>query len=136
MAKNAYRKEALSDEQIEELQEAVEEKEEKTRSFFQSLFSSEVVSSQRFAGHLPFIAFMGFLAIVYISNRHYAERTARQIDRVSREVKELSWDYKSLSAELMKQTTQTEIAKRAEQLGLKERTTPPMKIVIKKEGKK
>lgn len=135
MAKNVYRSEPLSDEQIEEMQVAVEEKEAHTKRFLRALFSGNRVSSLSFARQMPFIAFLGFLAIVYISNRHYAERTARQIDRLSKEVKELSWDYKSLSAELMKKTTQTEIAKKAEPLGLKERTAPPMKIVIRNEEK-
>lgn len=135
MAKNAYRKQVLSDEQIEELADAVEEKEEKTRSFFRGLFSEEYLSSANFVKHLPFMAFLGLLAIIYIANRHYAENNVRQIDRLSREVKELSWDYKSLSAELMKQTTQTEIARKVEALGLKERTEPPFKVTIGKDGK-
>lgn len=135
MARNAYKKRALSDEQIEELAEAVEEKEAVTRNFFRTLFSSESMSSASFVKHLPFVAFLGLLAIVYIANRHYAEGNARQIDRLSREVKELSWDYKSLSAELMKQTTQSEIARKAELLGLKERIEPPFIINIKTGGK-
>lgn len=135
MAKNAYRKEPLSEEQIEEMQEAVEEKAEAANSFFRDLMSSERFSASAFAQYVPFIAFIGLLAIVYIANRHYAENTIRQIDRLSREVKEMSWDYKSLSAEVMKKTTQSEIAKKAEVTGLKERTTPPMKIIVKKEKK-
>lgn len=135
MAKNSYRKEPLSEAQIEELQDAVSEKEEVTRNFFRDTLSSEHLSSSHFMKFLPFIAFLGFLAIVYIANRHYAERTVRQIDRTSREVKELNWDYKSLSAELMKMSTQTEVAKKAEALGLKERTAPPMKIVVENSKK-
>jgi len=131
MAKNVYKKQPLSEEQIEEMQDAVEEKAEVTRNFFNSLFSSEHFSSKNFVEFVPFIAFVGFLAIVYIANRHYAENSVRQIDRLSREVKEMSWDYKSLSAELMKESTQTEIAKKAEPLGLEERTAPPRKIVLR-----
>ncbi len=135
MARNAYKKEPLSEAQIEELQDAVSEKEEVTRNFFRDLLSSDYLSSGNFVKFLPFIAFVGLLAIVYIANRHYAERTVRQIDRTSREVKELSWDYKSLSADLMKMSTQTEIAKKADALGLKERTAPPMKIVVENSKK-
>ncbi|WP_232046906.1 FtsL-like putative cell division protein [Sphingobacterium daejeonense] len=64
-----------------------------------------------------------------------AENTVRRIDKLGREVKELGWDYKSLNAELMKLTTQTEIAKRADTLGLKERTEPPIKLEIVREVK-
>ncbi len=135
MARNSYRKEPLSEEQQEELQETVEEKADATRNFFQSLFSSAWFSSQIFVGYIPFIAFVGLLAIIYIANRHYAERTVREIDRLGREVKEMNWDYKSLSADLMKLTTQTEIAKRVDSMGLKERTEPPKKIVVVKTKK-
>ena len=130
MARNAYKRQPLSEEQQAELQETVEEKADATRSFFQSLFSTDRFSSSTFVGYIPFIAFVGLLAILYIANRHYAERTVRQIDHLGREVKEMNWDYKSLSADLMKLTTQSEIAKRVDTMGLKERTEPPKKIVI------
>lgn len=93
------------------------------------------LSSYLVARNLPFAAFVIFLGLLYISNRHLAERTVRAIDRLGRDVKELSWDYKSLSADLMKMTTQTEIAKRADTLGLKERTEPPIKIEVVKKKK-
>src|SRR5690606_6560975 len=108
MVKNAYKQQPLSEEQQAELQETVEEKADATRSFFNSL-TSERFSSLAFLGYIPFIAFAALLAIFYIANRHYAERTARQIDQLGKEVKEMNWDYKALSADLMKLTTQSEI---------------------------
>ncbi len=135
MARNAYKQQPLSEEQQAELQDTVEEKADATRTFFQSLFSSDRFSSSSFVGYIPFIAFVGLLAILYIANRHYAERTAREIDRLGREVKEMNWDYKSLSADLMKLTTQTEVAKRVDSMGLKERTEPPKKIAVIREKK-
>lgn len=124
----------MSEEQQAELQETVEERADATNSFFQSLFSSDRFSSAAFVNYIPFIAFVGLLAIIYIANRHYAERTVREIDQLGREVKEMNWDYKSLSADLMKLTTQTEIAKRVDTMGLKERTAPPKKIVVVRGG--
>ncbi|WP_257657733.1 FtsL-like putative cell division protein [Parapedobacter lycopersici] len=132
MVKNAYKKVPLSDEQQEALQDTVEEKADATRNFFQSFLGSDRFSSESFVRYIPFIAFAGLLAILYIANRHYAERTAREIDRLGKEVKEMNWDYKSLSADLMKLTTQTEIAKRVDSMGLKERTQPPKKIIVVK----
>lgn len=131
--RNTIRNQELSEDVQEEISESVEEKVEETRSFLRDLFSPSRLSSYLVARNLPFIAFLAFLALLYISNRHMAERTVRQIDRLGREVKELSWDYKSLSAELMKLTTQSEIAKRADTLGLKERTEPPIKLEVLKE---
>ncbi|SFC16303.1 hypothetical protein SAMN05421747_105138 [Parapedobacter composti] len=132
--RNTYKKGPLSEEQQAELQETVEERADATNSFFQSLFSSDRFSSAAFVNYIPFIAFVGLLAIIYIANRHYAERTVREIDQLGREVKEMNWDYKSLSADLMKLTTQTEIAKRVDTMGLKERTAPPKKIVVVRGG--
>ena len=134
MAINAYKKEPLSEEQQEALENAVEEKADATKNFIQSLFASSRFSSESFVRYIPFLVFVGLLSMIYIANRHYAERTAREIDRLGRDVKEMNWDYKSLSAELMKMTTQTEIAKRVDSMGLKEHTDPPKKIVVVKEA--
>ncbi|MGN0002321.1 MAG: FtsL-like putative cell division protein [Sphingobacterium composti] len=131
--RNTLRNQELSEDVQEEISESVEEKVEVTQSFLRDLFSPSRLSTYLVTKNLPFIAFLLFLALLYISNRHLAERTVRQIDRLGREVKELSWDYKSLSAELMKLTTQSEIAKRADTLGLKERTEPPIKLEVLKE---
>jgi len=136
MAKrNTIKQKELSEEIQAEMSEAVEEKVEETENFINTFFSQKKVSTYLVARNLPFIAFLAFLGLLYISNRHLAENTVRRIDRLGREVKELSWDYKSLNAEQMKLTTQTEIAKRADTLGLRERTVPPIKLEIVKELK-
>ncbi|HLT86732.1 MAG TPA: FtsL-like putative cell division protein [Sphingobacterium sp.] len=134
--KNTVRSKELSEEVQEKMNESVEEKVEETQHFLRSIFSTKHLSSYLVARNLPFAAFVALLGLLYISNRHLAERTVRNIDQLGREVKELSWDYKSLSAELMKLTTQTEVAKRADTLGLKERMEPPIKLEVVKEEKK
>lgn len=133
--KNTIRSKELSEDVQEEMFDEVEEKVEETQDFIRAIFSPKKISTYLVTRNLPFVAFLVFLTLVYISNRHLAERTVRQIDRLGKDVKELSWDYKSLSAELMKLTTQTEIAKRADTLGLKERTEPPIKLEVLKEQK-
>lgn len=133
--RNTIRNEELSEDVQEKMSDAVEEKVEEAQDFIKTIFSPTRVSTYLVTKNLPFVAFLLFLTLLYISNRHLAERTVRKIDRVGKEVKELSWDYKSLSAELMKLTTQTEIAKRADTLGLKERLEPPIKLEVIKEKK-
>ncbi|SEG54169.1 FtsL-like putative cell division protein [Sphingobacterium lactis] len=136
MAKrNTIKQKELSEEVQEEMSDAVEEKVEETENYLKNIFSQKRISSYLVAKNLPFVAFLAFLGLLYITNRHLAENTVRKIDKLGREVKEMSWDYKSLNAELMKLTTQTEIAKRADTLGLKERTEPPIKLEIVKEVK-
>lgn len=135
MARNTIKNKELSEEVQEEMSDALEEKVEETENFLKSIFSQKKLSTYLVAKNLPFVAFLALLGLLYISNRHLAENTVRRIDRLGKEVKELSWDYKSLNAELMKLTTQTEIAKRADTLGLKERTEPPIKLQVVKEVK-
>lgn len=135
MSRNTIKNKELSEEVQKKMDDSVEEKVEETKHFLQSFLSTKKLSSYLVARNLPFAAFIAFLGLVYISNRHLAERTVRSIDHLSREVKELGWDYKSLSAELMKLTTQTEIAKRADTLGLKERKEPAIKIEVVRENK-
>jgi hypothetical protein len=69
--------------------------------------------------------------MIYIGNRHFAENNIRDIDKLSKEVKELSWDFKTLKADLMLKSTQTEVAKVVDSLGLIEPNEPPKKIVIR-----
>ncbi|MFZ4863819.1 FtsL-like putative cell division protein [Sphingobacterium sp. Mn56C] len=133
--KNTVRNQELSEDVQEEMSDAVEEKVKVTRNFMRTLFTPTKLSTYLVTKNLPFAAFLTLLAMLYISNRHLAERTVRRIDYLGKEVKELSWDYKSLSSELMKLTTQTEIAKRADTLGLKERTEPPIKLEVVKTKK-
>jgi hypothetical protein len=120
--------------QVEEEEEAekaliVEEKTAKeipdnyVMQFFARMFNSESATRA-----LPFVLFIALLGMIYIGNRHLAEKNIRDIDKISKEVKELSWDYKTTKAELAYKSTLTEVAKRADTLGIKISVQPPQKI--------
>jgi hypothetical protein len=91
--------------------------------FFAKKFNAEAAT-----GALPFILFLAFLGMIYIGNRHLAEKNIRDIDKITKEVKEMSWDYKATKAELAYKSTLTEVAKRADTLGVKESIQPPQKL--------
>jgi hypothetical protein len=114
----------------QEVQPEVREKAELPRNFFTQLLTEGVISKQTATDMMPFIVFLAFLAMVYIGNRHFTENTIREIDKLSKEVKELSWEFKTIKADLMLKSTQTEVAKLVDTLGLKESVEPPTKIVI------
>lgn len=127
---NQFRQLADEIEVPEEVQPEVRGKAELPRNFFTQLFTEGVISKQAATDMLPFIIFVAFLGMVYISNRHLAENNIRLIDKLGKEVKELSWDFKTTKADLMLKSTQTEVAKLVDTLGLKESIAPPNKIVI------
>jgi len=79
--------------------------------------------------NLPFFLFLSILAIIYIYNGHYADKTIRNINKVQNDLKELQYEYKTLKSEVMFRSKQSELAKAVAPLGLKELVVPP--IVIK-----
>jgi Bacteriodetes cell division protein (FtsL-like) len=78
---------------------------------------------------VPFFLFLAMLAVVYIYNGHYADKTIRSINRTTKEVKELQYEYIDVKSKVMGQSKQSELVKTVEPLGLKELTTSP--IVLK-----
>lgn len=99
--------------------------------FFASLLSKGTISKESATDALPFIIFIAFLGMIYIGNRHSAENNIRSIDKLGKEVKELSWDFKTLKADLMFKSKQTEVIKRIDSLlGLKVSIKPPIKLKV------
>jgi hypothetical protein len=108
---------------VEEKQPEKEISENALWQLFAKKFSAEKATSA-----LPFILFLALLGMIYIGNMHVAEKSIRDIDRMSKEVKELTWDYKTAKAELAYKSTLTEIAKRVDSLGIKESLEPPQRL--------
>lgn len=129
---NRFRNEIIEDEDLTSPPEipAQEPQAELPRNFFTILFTQGVVSKEAATEMLPFIVFMAFLGMVYIGNRHFAENNIRDIDKLKKDVLELSADYKMLKSELMLKSTKTELAELVDTLGLVEPVEPPKKIVV------
>lgn len=135
---NQFKK--VLDTQEEDLQELEELeipkeplKEGSKAAFFRKLFVEGVVTKESATGMFPFIVFLCFLVMIYIANSHYTIKNIRSIDKLSKEIKELSSEYKTLKADLMFKSKMTEVAKKVDTLGLKELIEPPKKIVISDE---
>jgi len=95
------------------------------QSFLKTFNSDKATSA------LPFILFLVFLGMLYIGNMHMAEKSIRDIDKLSKETKELSWDFKSAKADLAYKSTLSEVAKRVDTLGIKESLEPPQRLKAK-----
>lgn len=120
--------EPLADVQQEKVEEAGKSP---AMSAFLVFVTKGVVSKEAVTEALPFVLFLAFLGMIYIGNRHNAENNIRKIDKLNKEVKELSWDFKTLKADLMFRSKQTEVVKKVDSvLGLKVPVEPPIKIKI------
>jgi len=126
--------EELAEEELLEPQEEPKRKEPKKDGnatvFFKKLFTEGAVSKEAATEILPYLLFLCVLGMVYIANSHMAVKNIRDIDRLSKEVKESSWEYKSLKADLMFKSKMTEVAKKVDTLGLQELIEPPKKIIV------
>jgi hypothetical protein len=78
---------------------------------------------------VPFFLFLALLAVIYIYNGHYADKTIRSINHRSKEVKELQYEYIDIKSKVMGQSKPSELVKAVEPLGLKELIGTP--VVLK-----
>jgi hypothetical protein len=83
--------------------------------------------------NLMFVLFLGALAVVYIANSHYAERNARKVLALQKEIKELRWQYLTIESENMYNSRRTELTERLRQEGFpNDHPTTPRRIIVRK----
>jgi hypothetical protein len=87
-----------------------------------------LLNYQSIVKQIPFFLFLTGLAVLYIYNGHYADKTIRNINKTSKEVKELQYEYKTVRSEVMFRSQQSELVKAVEPLGLKEILTTPVML--------
>ena len=104
------------------------QKQKRARRPLHNILGGGYLTKESVLGNLPFILFVAILALIYISNNFYAEKTAREIEKTKRELKELRYKYVITKAALMYKSKLSEISEKAGKLGLKESTIPPYKI--------
>jgi hypothetical protein len=102
-----------------------------SKRFF-SVLGGDLLSNHIVLSNLPYLIFLGILAMFYISNTYYSEKTFKQIEKIKNELKELRYQSITAKAKMLDVCKQTEIAKKVELLGIKGTTTPPYKIFYSK----
>jgi hypothetical protein len=85
---------------------------------------------QSIVKQVPFFLFLALLAVIYIYNGHYADKTIRNINRTAKEVKELKYEYIAVKSKVMYQSKQSVLMKAAEPLGLKELVQSPVVLKV------
>ena len=85
--------------------------------------------------NIPFYLFAATLAIVYIANGHYADKTMRKINATAKHLKEMEYEFKTIKRDVIFRSKESELAKAVEPLGLKELVVPPVKLTDTIENK-
>ncbi len=92
-----------------------------------------ITSQSLSTNYIPYLVFLAVLGIFYIANAHYAERVVRQTTQLEAVVDSLRSDYTTLKAEYDVYTSkQSEIAEKAQEMGLKESDGKIQKIEVEK----
>ena len=94
------------------------------------VFGGSFLSDDRATQHVPFIIFLGFIAILYIAYGYFADDKIREVNKVTNQIKELRTEYISSKSDLMFVSKQSEVAKAVDTLGLREPVIAPMKIEL------
>ena len=81
--------------------------------------------------NFKYMLFLGFLAIIYIANAHFAEKKVRQIQQKQKEMKELKWEYTSIKSETMYKSMQSQIDESLDPTGVDLEGKGPKVIEVK-----
>lgn len=79
--------------------------------------------------NIPFYFFIAAIAVIYIANGHYADKTMRKINDTEKNLKEMEYEFKTVKQEVIFRSKESELAKAVEPLGLKPLTEPPLRII-------
>ena len=79
--------------------------------------------------NIPFYFFIAAIAIIYIANGHYADKTMRKINNTEKDLKEMEYEFKTVKQEVIFRSKESELAKAVEPLGLKPLMAPPLRII-------
>ena len=118
--------------EISKEEEPVRKQKKKSRigQYVLSVVSGSFLTREETIKLLPFIFFLSLMAILYIANGYYAEEKIRQMNRLTNELKELKSEYIITKSDLMFISKQSEVAKSAASLDIKESVIPPKKILV------
>ena len=93
-------------------------------------WSPGAIAGDRVFRNVPFLLFLGALALAMVYNVHRAQATLRAIEAERKELQDLRWHASALQSAIMYDNKQSEVLRRvrAEQLGLA--GSSPRRLVV------
>lgn len=90
-----------------------------------------LIQYQWIVKNFPFFLFVTLLAVAYIANGHYSDKTIRNINTARNDLKQLQYRYKILKTGVMSYGKESDVVKAVEPLGLKRLMAPPVVLTNK-----
>lgn len=91
----------------------------------------EKISYNGIVRNIPFLLFLAVLSVLYIANGSRAVALTRSLTEKGKELKELRWQYLDIQSRLMYATSESQLIKRAESIGLKQLEKPAFEVKVK-----
>ncbi len=108
---------------------------ENKKKFFLKRKQRTLLYNKWLVKNIPFYFFAAVLAIIYIANGHYADKTIREINVTAKHLKEMEYEFKTVKRDVIFRSKESELAKAVEPLGLKELMVPPVRLIDSSEIK-
>ena len=114
------------------VQQPVIRKKKSSKKFLKAINVFGLIEKDMLIKFMPFVFFLTGLLLLYIANGYYSEKTVREIDQATKEIKNLRSEYISTKSDLMFKSNQSQVAAAVLPAGLKESTVAPRKIITDK----
>ncbi|MBP8824356.1 MAG: hypothetical protein KBH07_12000 [Flavobacteriales bacterium] len=98
-----------------------------------NVLNGTFLTKEKVLANMPFLLFVAGLMLFYIGYGYWTERTVRDLDRTSSELKEMRSEYITVRSLLERTERQSQVADDISGIGLRESRVPPMRITIEKE---
>ena len=102
---------------------------ENKKKYFRKRNRRSLLYNKWLVKNIPFYLFVAALAVIYIANGHYADKTIRKINSTAKHLKEMEYEFKTVKRDVIFRSKESELAKAVEPLGLKELLVPPVRII-------
>lgn len=96
-----------------------------------TLLTGRFLVDPRVIRQWPYVLFLSALAIIMTTSSHNAERKVHRIENLRKEMKEMHSEFIDLRSQLMQESMESEVLKRAADLGLEKGVEPPVLISLK-----
>ncbi|MBK21513.1 MAG: hypothetical protein CMP63_04230 [Flavobacteriales bacterium] len=81
-----------------------------------------------FFKNLPFILFLTFLGVLYITNSYYLEGTVRDMGSIKNKINDQNNEFVITKTQVSIKGQRNEVVNKVEKLGLKESEKPPFQL--------
>lgn len=102
----------------------------KKKSFFNEYLGGDVLSKFSVGRQLPFVLYVAFLLMLYISNTYWAEDMRLELKNKTKLLENRRVESVSLQAEITRLSRQSELVKVLKHKGIKESVEPVKRIKV------